>query len=143
MRQSDETEIRDLLARYADAVNRRDTEAWGDTWAEDGCWRILGMAPEGRAAVVALWQKLMAGIPFVLQLPGQALIEVDGDEARCRVYLSEYGRSADGAGLLTLGVYHDRLRREPAGWRFRERRFEPLYSGAPDLSGPLPETVDN
>jgi ketosteroid isomerase-like protein len=131
---SDQLEIRDLVARYSDAVNRRDTEAWADTWAEDASWQILGRAPEGRAAIVALWQKMMSGFPFVVQMPSEGVVELSGDEASGRFYLTEYGRSADGTGLLTLAVYHDRFRREPDRWRFCERRFHALYSGPPDLS---------
>ena len=137
MKKADELEIRNLVARYSDAVNRRDAEAWGATWAEDGCWRILDMAPEGRAAIVALWKKLMQGFPFVVQMPSTGLVEVNGAAATGRFYLTEYGCGADGVGRLTLGVYHDRLRRTKDGWRFQERRFEALYSGAPDLSDAL------
>lgn len=135
-RLADELAIRELIARYSDAVNRRDSAAWGATWATDAVWHIApGLSPEGRDNIVALWEQLMSGFPFVVQMPSACLVEVEGDQARCRFYLCEYGKREDGGGMLTLGVYHDRLRREKEGWRFVERRFHPLYSGPPDLSG--------
>ena len=76
----------------------------------------------------------MSGFPFVVQMPADGLVELGGDEARGRFYLTEHGRGPDGTALLTLGVYHDRYQRDPDGWRFAERRFHAMYSGPPDLS---------
>ncbi|MCG8591309.1 MAG: nuclear transport factor 2 family protein [Proteobacteria bacterium] len=134
MSQADELQIRNLVARYSDAVNRRDADAWGDTWAQDGTWRILGQAPQGRETIVKLWEQLMSGFPFVVQLPSEGVVEISGSEASGRFPLSEFGRGPDGRGVFTLGIYHDRLRRDDDGWRFSERRFQVLYSGPPDLS---------
>jgi ketosteroid isomerase-like protein len=38
----DELAIRALVARYADAVCRRDPDAWAATWAEDCKWDLGG-----------------------------------------------------------------------------------------------------
>ncbi len=128
--------IRNLVARYSDAVNRRDSAAWGDCWAEEGSsWKIMGMAPEGRAGIVDLWEQLMGGFPFVVQMPSECLVEVSGDTGTVRAYLTETGKGPDGKGLLTLGVYHDRVQRDPDGWRFTERAFDSMYSGPTDMSG--------
>src|SRR5258708_38919278 len=35
-----DAEIRDLAARFSDAVNRRDPDAFGDLLADDGVWEI-------------------------------------------------------------------------------------------------------
>ena len=44
-----DAEIRDLAARFSDAVNRRDFDAFGDLFADDGIWEIGGAlrAPGG------------------------------------------------------------------------------------------------
>ena len=135
MSQADELAIRNLVARYSDAVNRRDAAAWGDTWAVDATWKILGMAPQGREEIVKLWEQLMGGFPFVVQMPSECLIAVDGDTATGRAYLHEWGKGPDGSGMVTLGVYHDTFRRDPDGWRFTERDFHSMYSGPADMSG--------
>jgi len=35
-----DADIRDLAARFSDAVNRRDPDAFGDLFADDGAWEI-------------------------------------------------------------------------------------------------------
>jgi hypothetical protein len=47
----------------------------------------------------------------------------------------ELGRTKGGSPSFTLGAYHDVYRRVEADWKFSERRFEFIYTGAPDLSG--------
>lgn len=44
-----DADIRDLAARFSDAVNRRDPDAFGDVFADDGVWEIGEPFP-GRAA---------------------------------------------------------------------------------------------
>ena len=131
---NDELEIRTLVARYSDGVATRDAGTWGSTWAEDADWQIVGFNAHGRTAIVELWQKLMAGFPWVVQLMGSGTVEVQGDTGKGRWYLFEFAKSAEGKGLLNVGVYHDDYRRTAAGWRFACRRFDLLYSGPPDLS---------
>ena len=108
-RLEDESAIRDLVYRYADAVCRRDQEAWGATWAEDGVWQLPG-APrtEGREAIVGLWANAMAGFPFVVQLISYGTLDVDGDRASGRWYLTEHLQFADGGGMFNVGCYQDR-----------------------------------
>jgi ketosteroid isomerase-like protein len=141
---ADELAIQKLVARYADAVSRRDEKAWGATWAEDGEWLLGGRTSKGRAAVVETWKTLMASLSFVVQTASGGLVEVAGDRGTGRWYVREYGKRADGAGSLILGVYHDDYVRAPEGWVFARRRFDFLYMGPNDLSGaamPFPEQV--
>jgi hypothetical protein len=68
--------IRELLESYADAVTRRDAEAWGATWAEDAEWSLPDY-PEigtthGREAIVAMWVEAMKAIPASCSKPGPA-----------------------------------------------------------------------
>ena len=131
----DEAEIRDLVARYADAVNRRDEAAWGATWAKDGEWDLSGRPASGRDAVVALWSQLMGGIPWVNQIVYFGLVDVDGAAATGRWYLAEFMKLPDGTGRQMIGVYRDQYVKEDGAWKFAKRRMDPVYSGPPDLSG--------
>jgi uncharacterized protein (TIGR02246 family) len=139
--------IRNLVARNADAVNRRDADAWSTTWTRDCEWHMLGNPTQGRDGVVALWRSFMEGFPFVLQLVHSGTIELDPDQptaASGRWYLSEIWKSPDGAGGTTVGVYHDRYVREEGAWLFARRRFDILYMGPPDLSAepsPFPTNI--
>lgn len=130
----DELAIRDLVARYADAVVRRDAEAWAATWAEDGEWHIFGQPTRGRDEVVALWKTLMGTLSFVLQVPSSGIVRIEGTRGTGRWHITEYGKGNDGAGTLTLGTYQDEYCRIGDLWRFRLRRFDALYMGPPDLS---------
>ncbi len=139
------SELRQLVERYADAVCRRDADDWAATWAEDAVWDLGAAKAEGRANIVALWKQAMGGFPMALQLVHQGVVLAhDGDTASARWYLSEYLHTADGGRRLGVGVYHDRYRRLNGAWLFQNRRYNLLYSGAPDLSGaaiPFPADV--
>ena len=56
----DELAIRALVARYADAVCRRDPDAWAATWAEDCRWDLGGPLASGRAETLDLWRTAIA-----------------------------------------------------------------------------------
>jgi hypothetical protein len=133
---ADELEIRNLVARYSDAVNRRDSGDWGATWAKQGEWHLMGNATQGRETIVAHWENLMTNFPFVMQLVHSGAVEVQGDTGTGRWYLTEINRTDNGAGSA-IGVYHDRYLREDGVWTFARRRFDVLYMGPPDLSGQL------
>lgn len=144
-----ENEIRRLIARYSDAVNRRDAASWGATWAEDGEWVLLGTTTRGKGAIVARWLELMEGIPFVLQVPGFGLVDFpqaeDHETATGRWYITEISNRPTGSASL-VGVYHDRYVREKGGWVFASRRFDILYSNR-DAPGAVttaifPEDID-
>ncbi len=130
---ADELAIRGLVAAYADAVNRRSAEDWAACWAPDGVWDLGGgRTVEGREAAVALWTKLMAGFPWVIQVVLNGTVTLDGSAgtATARWYLSEvFHKPEDGSGTLTYGVYHDRYVRLPEGWRFARRRYDTMFRG--------------
>lgn len=133
---ADEFDIRNLVDRYSDAVVRRDAKAWGDTWAEDGEWQILGNTICGRDEIVEKWLKFMGGLPFVFQQSSGGIIEFKDNGATGRWYVSEYGFPAGSPGMLTLGVYLDRYVQKDETWLFQSRTFNPLYMGPPNLSAP-------
>jgi len=131
----DELEIRTLVARYADAVNQRDADAWSATWTDDGEWHVFGKPTSGREAVRTLWQGMMGGIDWVIQLPYGGILDLAGEEGSGRWYITEHLKLPDGSATLSIGHYHDRYRRVRGEWLFSRRRFDVLYMGPPDLSG--------
>ncbi len=141
-RLADELELRNLVARYADAVNRRAADDWAATWAEEGVWHLFGRDVEGRTAVVETWLGAMGFFASVVQLIHSGTLEIDGDRATGRWYLSEVGQTAKGDRIFTVGVYHDECERKDGRWLFTRRRFDALYQGPPDLSGPMSPVPD-
>jgi hypothetical protein len=171
---ADELAINNLVNRYSDAIVRRAADDWGNTWSIKGEWHLFGQVHQGRDVIVQQWEGLLGRLPFVHQqssgglitFPNAADTDNDNDKdtginnninnnindtATGRWYVTEWGVTGDGPGMLTLGVYHDDYVREPAAdasaeatcWRFARRKFAPLYMGPPDLSGaPKPFPTD-
>ena len=80
---ADELAIRGLVARYCDAVCRRDPQAWVATWADDCTWDLGGgRVVRGREAVLELWTSATARYPWVAQLAPTGTVELTGDTTR-------------------------------------------------------------
>ena len=127
--------LRNLMARYVDAVNRRDGDAWAKTWAEDASWDLLGTEVSGRANIVGLWQQMMSGFEFALMMPSSCLLEIDGDRASGHWYLQEYTRDLEGNSGTVLSRYLDTYSRVDGQWLYQSRRYSFIYHGPADLSG--------
>lgn len=132
----DELAIRDLAQRFTDAVNRRDGADLAALFMPDGRWDVPGV-PEtvGRDAIEACLAALLGQFPFLVQLLHSGTVELAGDRASSRWYLSEHARDATGGGSLFVGYYEDDLVRTGDGWRFSARRFAFLYRGRDELPG--------
>ncbi|GAB2485700.1 nuclear transport factor 2 family protein [Jatrophihabitans fulvus] len=143
---TDELEIRALLARYADAVCRRDEVAWAATWAADGVWDLGGgRVTHGRHAAVELWRTSIGKYPWVAQVPASGFVELVEGVPHGTWYVLELNRRADGTGVMHLGHYRDTYVRTDDGWRFASRRFHMIYRGAidPGTVVPLPPEVSS
>jgi hypothetical protein len=143
----DRYELHDLVARYADAVSRRDEPVFAATWAIDALWQLPGVPQtQGRDNIVALWNGVMARFPFVIQRMNNGTVSIDGHTGSGRWYLSEHIVGEDGGVMINVGVYQDRYIRVDEGWVFAERRFSMLYHErkAPSdgvVTSPYPELV--
>ena len=131
----DELALRNLMARYVDAVNRYDGDAWAATWAEDATWNLLGTDVQGRDNIVGLWQQMMESFDFALMLPSTCLFEVSGDKASGHWYLHEHTRNNEGERATILSRYMDTYTRVNGEWLYQSRQYEIMYQGPADLSG--------
>ncbi len=131
----DELALKTLMARYVDAVNRRDGEAWATTWAVDASWNLLGMEVEGRSNILSLWQQVLQGFEFAIMMPSSATFEVRGNEATGHWYLHEYTRDNEGKASTILSHYLDNYRKIDGQWFYQSRHYSLIYHGDPDLSG--------
>jgi ketosteroid isomerase-like protein len=136
----DELAIRALVARYADAVCRRDPDAWAATWAQDCRWDLGGgRVTNGRAQTLELWRTATAKYDWVGQVVTTGLVDIEGeDRARGSWYLIEFNNRAQGDGTLHLGHYDDEYVRTADGWRFASRAMHMIYRGAMDRGTVIP-----
>ena len=127
----DRLAIRELMDIYADAVNQRDAELWGSTWAEGSSWKlpvIPGMENvAGKENIVAAWNAGMAMFPFIFMSISVGDIQVNGDTATVRAYTTEVGTTLDGTEIRPRGQYDDKLIKVDGEWLFIERIFNSLY----------------
>jgi ketosteroid isomerase-like protein len=132
-----ESGIRQLHARYIDAVWRKDVVAYADCWAEDAHWKIIGMEKHGRAAITETFAAVMESFERVIQFFHPPILEVGDGTALGRTYVTEQNRYKDGRTGSTIGIYYERYVDEGDRWRFSWRHFDLFYIGPPDISGPF------
>lgn len=118
--------IQHLVARWCDAINRRDFAAAAACFATDGVWAPPGSEARGRAEIEALLEQLVGPQELLVQFAANPLIDLRGDSASARWQVLEVGRTPDGKNLTILGTYDDRLTRTAGEWQFLERRFSLL-----------------
>ena len=126
----DRQQIRELLESYCDAVNVRDAQAWGQTWAEDSVWELPHLDIDGirgREAIVAAWVEAMKLFPFVNMMAHAGSIEVEGDRALMRSYTDEVAVMEDGKEIRPRGRYDDVCVRHDGQWLFARRKFTVLH----------------
>lgn len=127
----DRLAIQDLLNRYCDAVNQRDPEVWGSTWAKNSVWSlpvVPGMEEvKGRDTIVAAWVKAMEHFPFVFMAGTIGQIWFEGNNrARMRSYTAEVAETANGT-IRPRGQYDDVVIKEDGQWLFERRIFNPIH----------------
>lgn len=150
---SDKEEIRSLVEKYADAVCRRDKDDWSSTWCNNSVWNLGSIPPvEGKEAIVNLWVQAMGGFPFVAQLIQNGTVEVNGNEANGRWYITEHlqfpekDEDGDQTGMFNIGVYQDKYIKENGEWLFSERHYGVIYNDGTKkrmagIVSPYPELI--
>jgi len=134
--------IRQLYARYIDAVWRKDADAFGQCFAENGEWKIAGMHMRGRAEITGTIPRLLGGYERVLMTFSPPVLEVGSGTAIGRVHCLEHAKFADGTAVMTIGIYYDRYVEEGGRWRYQWRHWAVHYRGPSDLSAPFIKSPD-
>jgi hypothetical protein len=134
--------VRQLHARYVDAVLRKDYDAFEDCWTADAEWRIAGRVHSRRPAIRAFLESAMGNFHRVIMTFRTPLIELDGDRARGRVHVTEQNGFISGRPGSTIGTYYEKLVREDGRWRRSWALFQLHYMGPADLTGSWFEQPD-
>lgn len=137
-----EAGIRQLQARCSDAVWRKDMAAFGQCFAEDAEWRIAGKVAQGRDQCIAFLAQVLPHIRRVLITMQTPILEVAGDTAIGRTYLTEANAREGKSAVFPMGVYYDRFVRQNGRWYFHWHHYQSFYYGPNDLSGPFAQFTD-
>ena len=132
--------IRQLHARFGDAVWRQDADEFADCFAENGEWKIAGMHMRGRPEIADACNRLLGRCSHIHLIIGLPILEVNGSTAIGRLSMTEFARVNDGSTAMTIGYYHDRYVETGGRWHFRSRHWSMKYRGAPDLTGAFADT---
>jgi len=123
----DRLAIRERIEAYADAVFRRDADAWIANWHEDAVWRLPGLEVSGRAPIKAAWIHAMDAFTLAAFFATPGAIVVRGETATARVYTQEILVDAGGAVRRIVGAYDDELAKSSGAWLFRRRAYQILH----------------
>jgi ketosteroid isomerase-like protein len=137
---ADRVEIDALRGEFTDAVMMHDYDRLASLFAEDGAVRMphINTVVASRLEIRARAEQLRGVWDFFVQTTHPGMIQVDGDTAVGRAYISEFGQMRNGVSHLNYAVYHDRYRRTPDGWKFTERIYEVKYLDLTPLAGSAP-----
>lgn len=133
----DRFEIEALRGEFTDSVMMRDPDRLASLFTKDGVWRISSVDTEftGREQIRDGSKRLQSQWDFFVQTTHPGTIQLEGDTAAGRAYISELARLQDGRSGLNYAVYHDRYQRTAEGWKFAERVYEVRYIDTTPLSG--------
>jgi ketosteroid isomerase-like protein len=138
MTADDRFEIEQLVARFDDAVNRRDPDEFRRLWTEDGVWEIgepFPLTVRGADAVTATWAQMLGAMTWLFRGSFAGVLVVDGDGAQGRWPCVETGTFSDGRGYDNRAVYEDRYERRDGRWLFAHRRYLYLWLSQEPLPG--------
>ena len=142
---ADRVEIEALRGEYTDAAMMRDYDRMAWLFTPDGALRMphVPVDLEGREAIRAWGDRVPSFVDFLVQTTHPGIIQLDGDTASGRAYLSELIRLRDGSSHLNYAIYHDRYQRTADGWKFTERIYEIRYLDTTPLTGSAPQRIAN
>jgi ketosteroid isomerase-like protein len=134
---ADRVEIEALRGEFTDAVMMRDWDRVASLFTHDGALR-MHVEFVGRAEIRAGIEQQQGRLDCFVQTTHPGTIQLEGDTASGRAYMSELIRLRDGSSNLNYAIYHDRYQRTPDGWKFTERVYEVRYLDTTALAGSAP-----
>ena len=138
MNQSDDLVLlRQLVDRYADAVDRRDIDGFSALFGDGGTLTLPALGP-GEASTLSgdtlpAAREPLAVYERTFHHVGAAVFDVDGDTATGRVQCSahHYERTHNGPiDLVRFIVYGDEYRRSAGAWTFASRVVDVRWTEA-------------
>jgi hypothetical protein len=136
---ADRLALHDLVAAFADVVNRMAPGDLSDVFTPDGVWTVTGWGEHrGEDAIVAFLTGLLERWSVIFHAVHSGRVDLAGDRAQGRWYISEFGRLRDGTEVRFAGVDHDGYVRTADGWRFASRRYDGMFARTGEGLGVTP-----
>jgi ketosteroid isomerase-like protein len=132
---SAEAGIRQLHARYADAVFRKDFSSFADCFTEDAEWRLGAYVLRGRQEAVTFLQERIANSHWVLMTFRSPILDVGQGMATGRTYVTELNAYKNAPPSHTVATYYERFAEQNGVWRRAWAFFQLHYMGKEDMSG--------
>jgi len=126
-RLEDLQEIRTLVLRYRESLDRRDMAAFAALFAAEGQWSGRTGTATGPADIQAMLEARLepnppAPGPTSMHLTTEPRIQLDGDRATGTLLWSLLGRGEGDVPIIRLlGHYEDEYVREDGVWKFWRR----------------------
>jgi hypothetical protein len=134
--------IRQLHARYADAVWRKDFRSFAECFTPEGEWRISGMVLKGRAEIADTIERILLHANRIHITFRTPLLEVGDGRASGRTYITEECSWDHRDPNVSIGRYYEHFVEDGGRWLFDWRLFQILYSGPADLTGAYHDQPD-
>jgi ketosteroid isomerase-like protein len=140
---ADRVEIEALRGEFTDAAMMRDYDRAASLFTPDGALRMPNVPVElvGREEIRGWGERVPAIVDYFVQTTHPGMIQLDGDTATGRAYMSELIGLRDGRSELNYAIYHDRYQRTGDGWKFTERVYEVRYRDTSPLAGSAPHAA--
>ncbi len=140
---ADRVEIEALRGEYTDAVMMRDWDRLASLFTQDATVRMPDINVElvSREEIRAGIERMQGLLDYFVQTTHPGTIQLEGDTASGRAYISELVRLRDGSSQLNYAIYHDRYQRTPDGWKFTDRVYEVRYLDTTPLAGSAPRAA--
>ena len=129
--------VRQLQARYADALWRKDSQSFADLFAEDAEWKIAGMHLRGRLEIKRIFEQFMVHVERTLMTFRTPMVDIVDGIVTSRTYVTESNKFSDGRTAETIGIYYERFVAQNGRFRFQWRHWNLYYIGPPDFSARL------
>ncbi len=138
---ADRIEIGALQGEFTDAAMMGDYDRAASLFTPDGALRMPNVPVElaGQEQIRAWGARVPDVVEFFVQNTHPGIIQLDGDTATGRAYMSELIGLRDGTSDLNYAIYHDRYQRTADGWKFTERVYEIRYHDTSPLAGSAPK----
>lgn len=137
-----EREIARAIYRFARAMDERDWAALDSLLTEEATADLGLDLVRGRAAIVAFIRSFLDACGPTQHLIGNLVVDVDGDRATSRCYVSDMHKGQHDKAHLTfstLGEYHDTwARRDGRWWMVHRHKLNRAHLGCIEVLGPGP-----